>query len=78
MYRYNTTGKSGSGLFGASRDKATSSVLIRIVDGVFDWMDRARQRRHLAELDDRLLRDIGISRAEVDAEISRPVWRALT
>jgi uncharacterized protein YjiS (DUF1127 family) len=77
MYRYNTTGKSGSDLFGGSRNKAAVSVLTRIVDVVFGWMDRARQRRHLAELDDRLLRDIGISRAEVEVEMSRPVWRAL-
>ncbi len=77
MYRHNATDKSGLGLFGASHGKATVPVLARIVDTVMGWMDRARQRRHLAELDDRLLRDIGISRAEVEAEMSRPVWRTL-
>lgn len=77
MYRYNTTDKSGSGLFNASQRKATVSVTARVLDIALGWMDRARQRRHLAELDDRLLRDIGISRAEVEAEMSRPVWRGL-
>jgi len=33
------------------------------------------QRRHLGELDDRLLRDIGVSRADIDHEMSRPFWR---
>lgn len=30
-----------------------------------------RQRAHLARLDDRLLRDIGISRAQAEAEAAR-------
>ena len=36
----------------------------------------ARERRHLARLDDHLLRDIGIARHEAEAEASRPVWDA--
>ena len=40
------------------------------------WQDRARQRAHLASLDDRILRDIGISRVEVAREASKPFWRA--
>ena len=39
------------------------------------WQNRARQRRHLAGLDDYMLRDIGLSRADVHREISKPVWR---
>lgn len=33
-----------------------------------------RQRSRLADLDDRILRDIGITRAEAEAEANRPVW----
>jgi uncharacterized protein YjiS (DUF1127 family) len=33
--------------------------------------DRARQRRALLELDDRMLADIGISRGEADAEAAK-------
>ena len=40
------------------------------------WQDRARQRAHLASLDDRMLRDIGLSRADVTGEASKPFWRA--
>ncbi|TCP62955.1 uncharacterized protein YjiS (DUF1127 family) [Rhodovulum bhavnagarense] len=34
----------------------------------------ARQRRRLAELDDAMLRDIGLSRAAARAEARRPLW----
>jgi uncharacterized protein YjiS (DUF1127 family) len=38
------------------------------------WIERHRQRRALAELDDRLLKDIGITRPEADREIAKPFW----
>lgn len=38
------------------------------------WQVRARQRRDLLDLDDRLLRDIGINRAEAEREASKPFW----
>ncbi|SIO56638.1 Uncharacterized conserved protein YjiS, DUF1127 family [Rhodovulum sp. ES.010] len=34
----------------------------------------ARQRRRLAELDDALLRDIGLTREQARAEARRPIW----
>jgi uncharacterized protein YjiS (DUF1127 family) len=37
---------------------------------------RARQRRHLAELDDAMLRDIGLTRDEARREARRPFWDA--
>ena len=39
------------------------------------WIERSRQRRALAELDDRLLRDIGLTRAEARVEATQPFWR---
>lgn len=35
-----------------------------------------RQRQHLAKLDDAALRDIGVSRAQAEAEATRGVWAA--
>jgi uncharacterized protein YjiS (DUF1127 family) len=39
---------------------------IAVLDAVFEYSERRRQRRQLAALDDRLLRDIGLSRADVE------------
>lgn len=39
------------------------------------WYERDRQRRRLAQLDDRLLRDIGIDRLAAMEEFSKPFWR---
>ena len=39
------------------------------------WMGRSRQRRALANLDDRLLEDIGITRSAAAREGAKPFWR---
>ena len=39
------------------------------------WIERRAQRRALANLDDRLLNDIGKTRAEANAEAKKPFWR---
>lgn len=39
------------------------------------WRDRARERRALATLDDHLLADIGVTRADADRECAQPFWR---
>ena len=39
------------------------------------WIDRSRQRKHLARLDDHLLSDIGYTREQVQVEISKPFWK---
>ena len=40
------------------------------------WNERARQRRALGKLDDRLLADIGISRAAAAHEAAKQPWEA--
>jgi uncharacterized protein YjiS (DUF1127 family) len=47
----------------------------RVVRNVLEWNERIRQRQALAELDDHLLKDIGISRTAAAAEVSQPFWR---
>jgi uncharacterized protein YjiS (DUF1127 family) len=39
------------------------------------WMERSRQRRALAQLDDHLLRDIGLTRDEARSECANPFWK---
>jgi uncharacterized protein YjiS (DUF1127 family) len=41
---------------------------------LLSWGDRRRQRRALAELDDHLLRDIGLTRHQARVEALRPLW----
>lgn len=48
----------------------------RLSELFFLWSDRIRQRKALRRLDDHLLRDLGVGRAEVEAEADKPFWRA--
>jgi uncharacterized protein YjiS (DUF1127 family) len=50
----------------AGQRAALADALRTLVDRVLIAWERTRQRRALAELDDRLLRDVGLGRAEAD------------
>jgi len=39
------------------------------------WRRRVADRRSLARLDDFMLRDIGLSRGDIEMEIGKPFWR---
>ena len=39
------------------------------------WIERTRQRKSLAGLDDHQLRDIGITRVDAARECEKPFWR---
>jgi len=39
-----------------------------------EWRRRKNSRLELARLDERMLRDIGLTRAEADHEINKPFW----
>jgi uncharacterized protein YjiS (DUF1127 family) len=39
------------------------------------WWRRARTRRELAELDDRILADLGLDRVEARREAAKPFWQ---
>jgi hypothetical protein len=38
------------------------------------WLSRIRERRALADLDDHLLRDVGLTREQAGREASKPFW----
>lgn len=53
------------------------AALTDLLAGTFRiWMQRAGDRRRLARLDARSLHDIGVTRAQVEYELNKPVWRA--
>jgi uncharacterized protein YjiS (DUF1127 family) len=57
-------------------DHGGEGVVAVFVRGVAESFRRARQRRDLAALSDHALRDIGLSRRDVDLEVRKPIWRA--
>ncbi|MCC6468930.1 MAG: DUF1127 domain-containing protein [Alphaproteobacteria bacterium] len=48
----------------------------RFLGRLVEWQDRARARRLLADIDERLLADMGIGRAEAFMEAEKPFWRS--
>ncbi len=48
----------------------------RAVRTLLTWQERDRQRHALAQLDARMLKDVGLSRAEVVLELRKPFWDA--
>ena len=71
---------------GSSSSKTAAKVIARVLAvGIRPvWValehglgayERWRQRQALMRLDDHLLKDIGVSRADVDNEVNKPFWR---
>jgi uncharacterized protein YjiS (DUF1127 family) len=50
----------------------SGSLLARLIQVHAGW----EQRRHLANLDDAALCDIGLTRAQANVEAARPIWNA--
>ena len=66
----------GHGGASALGDRPVGSGVGRTIAFIFEALERQRTRRDLASLDDRMLRDIGLSRYEVEMELRRPWWRS--
>ena len=57
--------------------KPTLTALPRlVVDTLLMWQERAFERRALREMDDRMLKDIGVTALEAHKEACKPFWRA--
>ena len=50
--------------------------LIDVVDRVLTWIERSRQRAQLARIDVTAMQDLGISRADLDAESRKHFWQS--
>jgi len=53
------------------------SIARRIALTLGMWRERIELRRHLAELDSRALRDMGVSPAAAAYESGKPFWKAV-
>lgn len=73
MYGY----KSERSGFRPSTGERLSSpgMLVRLAEFVAVARERRRQRLALARLDDRMLRDIGLTTADVEGEVTKPFWK---
>ncbi|PWC53036.1 DUF1127 domain-containing protein [Azospirillum sp. TSO22-1] len=80
MHTQEATRPSGASpsIFLASLRAAVSvaaGTVLRIGEATQPWYDRWRQRQALMRLDDHLLKDIGVSRADAESEAIKPFWK---
>jgi len=53
-----------------------STAAARVWQTLLTWQRRASERTHLAEMDDRAYKDMGITRADAWRETRKPFWSA--
>jgi uncharacterized protein YjiS (DUF1127 family) len=54
---------------------APLGLISRIVATIREWCRRVRSRHELRELNDHVLKDIGLTRDAVAHEVAKPFWR---
>lgn len=61
-------------LYGREFSRALQRLATQVFSTLLEWEERARQRRQLSELDNRMLKDVGLTRADVSRELEKPFW----
>lgn len=51
-------------------------VSLNVLNTLKGWQRRAEQRQHMAEMSERMLGDIGLTRADLAREAEKPFWQA--
>jgi uncharacterized protein YjiS (DUF1127 family) len=63
-------------LFGRTQARHTTpGWLARAIGTVQCWAQRVRSRDALAELDEQMLKDVGLTRADIVVESSKHFWQ---
>ena len=57
------------------RRRVTTDVAGRVLATLREWRRRARDRAELATLEDRMLKDIGLTRGDAECLSNKPFWR---
>ena len=64
-----------AGTVAPRRARAAAPIIQLLLGLLSTWLQRARERRALHGLDDGMLKDIGLTRADIDFEVHKPFWR---
>jgi uncharacterized protein YjiS (DUF1127 family) len=63
-------------MFTIYRARTAAQPRVSILRRIRAALELRRQRQHLTELDDHMLRDIGLTAEQVHAEADQPIWHA--
>jgi uncharacterized protein YjiS (DUF1127 family) len=65
-----------AGAAGSSKARRAAGPIVTPLLALFSiWLRRARERRQLHAFDEAMLKDIGLTRADVEFEVHKPFWR---
>ena len=59
-----------------SRTSYLQEGIVGLIDLIQGWVERHRTRGDLYRMPDYMLRDIGVSRVDVEQEWSKPFWKS--
>ena len=59
---------------GVSHGRRIDANRSNLAGTLFKWLRVSEERRLLNDLDDRMLRDIGVERGDAEQEARRPFW----
>ena len=64
-----------NGVLNNSEDNLENrGIARRVIKKVYAWRIRSQQRKQLASLSEHMLKDMGLTRYEVDKEVDKPFW----
>jgi len=59
----------------ATQDWSVTGLAAASIELLLKWQERATQRHNLAALDNRALKDVGLTRADAVGESAKPFWQ---